>query len=221
MIPVHDEQSNAILDRIILERRTHRRFKPEMPSDAMIMDIIHAGLHAPFAAASVGEREDYFRRFFVVRKNSRAMAELIPLVYQEVLRNAADLDEALVTNEELRVQAAGFVKRLAMIKKMGIVPGVGTAPLYIVTAERRGFPPVEEQSLAHCMENMWLKATALGLGFQLVSITTQMAENEEFCRIIGLNPGQWALMGCAIGYPSEELPPSTRPPVEEVTTWVQ
>ncbi len=47
--------------------------------------------------------------------------------------------------------------------------GIGSAPYFIVGAEKKGFPAVEQQFLAHCLENMWLKATALGLGFQLVS----------------------------------------------------
>lgn len=221
MITMNNEPSNEILDRIILERRTHRRFKQEIPSDEMIVDIIHAGLHAPFAAAAVGNDTDYFRRFFVIRKDSKTMAAMIPLVFGEVLRTGADLEDALAKNKELQVQAAGFMNRLAMIKKMGFVPGIGTAPLYIIAAEKKGFPPVEQQSLAHCMENMWLKATALGLGFQLVSVTTQMADNEEFCRILGLQKGKLALMGCAIGYPAEELSPSTRPSAEEVITWLE
>jgi len=65
---------------------------------------------------------------------------------------------------------------------------------------------------------MWLKATALGLGFQLVSITAQMADNVEFCRILGIQSGKWGLMGCATGYPVEKLSPSTRPPINDVTT---
>ncbi len=103
---------------------------------------------------------------------------------------------------------------------MGFVPGVGTAPFYIVIAERKGFPPVEQESLAHCLENMWLKATALGLGFQLVSATAQMADNEEFCRILGLQTGVWGFMGCAAGYPLETLPGSVRPPAKDVISWM-
>jgi nitroreductase len=68
---------------------------------------------------------------------------------------------------------------------------------------------------------MWLKATALGLGFQLVSITAQMADNPAFCKIFDLPPGEWALMGCAIGYPAEELSISIRPPVDKVTRWLE
>ena len=97
---------------------------------------------------------------------------------------------------------------------------IGTAPYYIVVAERRGFPPVELQSLAHCLENMWLKATALDLGFQIVSVTSQMSSDPAFCAILGIPSGEWELMGCAVGYPADELSPSIRPPVEDVTVWL-
>ena len=88
-----------------------------------------------------------------------------------------------------------------MIRKSGRVPGVGNAPHYIVVDERKGFPTVELQSLAHCLENMWLKATALELEFQLVSITSKMSGNAEFCRILGILSGEWELMGFAARVP--------------------
>jgi nitroreductase len=213
------DQENAVLDRIIGERRSCRKFTEKVPTDEQIESILHAGLHAPFAAAAVGNNEDYFRRFVVVRKGSKAMKALAPLVFGEVVKMGGDLERAAAGNAGLRSQAAGFMDRLAAIKGMGMVPGVGTAPFYIVTAERKGFPPVELQSLAHCMENMWLKATALGLGFQIVSVTAQMADNSEFCRLLGLEHGKWALMGCAVGYPAEALSPSIRPSIREVTSW--
>jgi nitroreductase len=214
-------QNNAILDEIILGRRTHRKFKEEIPPDDLIVDIIHAGLHAPYAEAAIGNEKDYFRRFFVIRKTSETMTTLNPLIVGEVLRMISELDRAMEKSEQLRSQATGFMNRLAMIKRMGFVPGIGTAPFYIVIAEKKGFPPVEHESLAHCLENMWLKTTALGLGFQLVSITVQMADNEEFCQIMGLQSGKWGFMGCAIGYPVETLSPSLRPPVKDVTTWLR
>lgn len=218
-MPQMTDQENAVLDKIIGERRSCRKFTQEIPPDDMVNRIIHAGLHAPFAAAAVGSGSDYFRRFVVVRRGSRAMAELVPLVFGEAEKMAAGLGEAVAKDAGLRARAAGFADRLAAIKSMGMVPGVGTAPFFIVAAEKRGFPPVEQQSLAHCMENMWLKATALGLGFQIVSITAQLADNREFCRVLGLEPGTWALMGCATGYPAQPLSPSLRPSVEEVTSW--
>lgn len=127
------------------------------------------------------------------------------LVFEEAMAMASNLERAVEHDPQLRIQASGFANRLAMIKKLRTVPGVGTAPYFIVVAEKKGCPPVEQQALAHCMENMWLKATALGLGFQLVSITAQMADNTAFCTLLGIPPGEWAL---ATGYPAKELSPS-------------
>lgn len=220
MTSLYNEEENAVFDRILGERRTNRRFKPDIPQTDMIMKILHAGLHAPFAGVAVDSMSEYFRRFFVIKNNSPVMAGIIPLVLNKVSESSALLEDAMKKNEHLRTQATGFAGRLAMFKKTGIVPGIGTAPYFVIAAEKKGFPPVEPQTLGHCMENMWLKATALRLGFQLVSITSQLADNEEFCRIIGIKPGEWELMGCAIGYPAEELSPSIRPDVNTVTTWL-
>ena len=214
-------QKNVYLDQVLADRRSHRVFRPEFCSDDEIRRILHAGLLAPFAAAAVGNSQDYFRRFFVMRRGSESMNAAIPLVMRQVQKMAADLETGMQKDPALRAGAAGFAGRLAMFQNKGVIPGIGTAPYYIVVAERRGFPPVELQSLAHCMENMWLKATALGLGFQLVSVTSEMADDPEFCRVLGIRPGEWALMGCAVGYPLEELPPAIRPPVADVTTWVE
>ncbi len=215
------DQKNIILDEIISARRTHRKFKQEFPQENDINNIINAGLHAPFAAAAVGNTDDYFRRFFVLKRDSKSMVTIASLIFEEVITMASNIEIAMKSDPELRIQAIGFANRLAMIKKIGKVPGVGTAPYFIVVAEKKGFPAIEQQSLAHCLENMWLKATALGLGFQLVSATAQMDDNPKLCELLGINPGEWALNGCAIGYPSEELTPSTRPQVENVTRWME
>ncbi|MDD1699201.1 MAG: nitroreductase family protein [Methanoregula sp.] len=215
------EQKNACLDQVLAERRSYRMFRPEFPPEDDIRRIIHAGLLAPFAAGAVGNASDYFRRFFVMKNGSQSIAAAAPLVMAEIHHMAEILHEEMKTNLGLREQAIGFAQRLAMIKNRGIVPGIGTAPYYIVVAERRGYPHVQLQSLAHCMENMWLKATALGFGFQLVSVTSAMSQNPEFCKLLQINPNEWELMGCATGYPSEELPPSIRPPVDNVTRWLE
>lgn len=73
-----------------------------------------------------------------------------------------------------------------MFKKIGTVPGVGPAPEFIVVAEKKGFPEVEQQSLAHCLENMWLKANALDLGFQLVSSTAKWLTIHHSVKCSGL-----------------------------------
>jgi nitroreductase len=214
-------QKNVYLDQVLAERRSHRQFRPEFCSEEEIRRILHAGLLAPFAAAAVGNSHDYFRRFFVMRKGSESMNAAIPLVMRQIQKLSADLEQVMQKDPSLRAKAAGFVRRLSMIQSGGVIPGIGTAPYYIVVAERRGYPPVELQSLAHCLENMWLKATALGLGFQLVSVTSQMSSDPAFCALLGIPPGEWELMGCAVGYPADELSPSIRPPVEDVTAWLR
>ena len=215
------EQKNMYLDQILADRRSYRMFTAEFPDEDAIRRILHAGLLAPYAAAAVGGSKDYFRRFFVMKKGSTGLNAAIPLIMEQVQVMAQGLEKEMEANPALRQKAASFVRRLDMIRKAGRVPGVGNAPFFIVVAERKGFPPVELQSLAHCLENMWLKATALGLGFQLVSITSKMSDNNEFCKILGIPTGEWELMGCAVGYPSDELSPSIRPPVEDVTRWLE
>lgn len=217
----NDDQKNMFLDIILAERRSYRLFKQEFPQEDAIRRIIHAGLLAPFAAAAVGDSKDYFRRFFVMRRGSKSMNAASPLVMEQVLVMVEDLKKEMASNPALRKIAYTYAQRLEAIREMGWVPGIGTAPYYVVVAERKGYPPVQLQSLAHCMENMWLKATALDLGFQLVSVTSEMSKNPEFCRILGINAGEWELMGCAIGYPHDELSPSIRPPVEDVTRWLE
>jgi nitroreductase len=221
MCSVTPDQKNAILDEILATRRSYRMFLPVIPPEDNIRRIIHAGLLAPYAAAAVGGSQDYFRRFFVFRNGSASMAAAKPHVFRRVKAMAAALDHDMAGNPRLREQAGTFIQRLTMIQKLGTVPGVGTAPYYIVVAERKGFPPVEQQSLAHCLENMWLKATALELGFQLVSITAQMAGDAKFCEILGIVVGEWELAGCAVGYPKDELSPAIRPAVDDVTRWLE
>lgn len=216
-----EDQKNACLDEILARRRSYRMFRPEFPPDDAIRRIIHAGLLAPFAAAAVGNSTDYFRRFFIMKKGSRSMAAASPLVMEQVTVMAQGLEKEMEKNPALQTRAISFVQRLTAMQKMGRVPGIGTAPFYLVVAERKGFPPVEQQSLAHCLENMWLKATALNLGFQMVSVTAQMSSDPAFCRILGIPAGEWELMGCAIGYPQKELGPSIRPPVDDVTLWLE
>jgi len=215
------EQKNVYLDQILADRRSYRMFTAVLPEQDDILRILHAGLLAPYAAAAVGGSKDYFRRFFVMKKGSQSLNAAIPLVMERVNVMAQGLEKEMEMNPALRQKAVTFVQRLKMIRKVGRVPGVGNAPYYIVVAERKGFPPVELQSLAHCLENMWLKATALELGFQLVSITSQMSGNAEFCKILGIPTGEWELMGCAVGFPADELSPSIRPPVEDVTRWLE
>ncbi|MGP8010979.1 MAG: nitroreductase family protein, partial [Halobacteriota archaeon] len=141
------QRDNAILDRILESRRSVRSFAQEIPPKEDIMKIIRAGLLAPYAAQAVAGQD--FRRFFVFQEGSPQLAHVAALGKRQVKRMAEQLRDDLAANPSEH-QAAGFVKRLERLAEMG-VPGIGTAPYYIVVAERRGIPPVEQQSLAHCL----------------------------------------------------------------------
>jgi nitroreductase len=112
-----------------------------------------------------------------------------------------------------------FAKRIAGLAEHG-VPALHSAPYFVVVAERRGIPPVEFESLGHCLENMWLKATALGLGFQLLSVTKMLSESRAFFELVDLEWGQFVLNGCAIGYPQQTPGEKQLYPMADVVKWL-
>jgi nitroreductase len=211
------QECNHMLDEILSSRRSIRSFRDEAPPRELIKDVLRAGLLGPYAGAAVSG--DDFRRFAVIVRGSPSMVRAAELIQRHVQGASERLNQEMARNPDLKSRAQRFAKRLEAISREGIT-GVGTAPYYIVVAERRGFPPVEQQSLAHSMENMWLKATALGLGFHLVSATAEMGGDKEFCDLLGLPYGQFELNGCAIGYPAVELPMASRPDIDQVTRWI-
>ena len=119
----------------------------------------------------------------------------------------------------LRRKMGPFSDRLDMTVEKG-VPGFERGTYYVVVAEKKGFPPVGKQSLAHAMQNMWLAAADKGLGFQLVSATGIMSKNRVFMKLLGLPCGKYDLDGCLIGYPEND--PAARKNSEplDIVKWV-
>ena len=119
----------------------------------------------------------------------------------------------------LRKNAKSFVNIVENAALNGL-PAFKTAPYFIVVGDHKGFPPVEKESLAYALENMWLKSTALGLGFQLVSAVQSMAKNKAFMELIGIPYGEFELDACVIGYPDQVPPERTEVPVSRLTKWL-
>ncbi len=68
---------------------------------------------------------------------------------------------------------------------------------------------------------MRLKATALDLGFHLVSATAEVAKVRDFCDLVGLPFGKFEINGCAVGYSLKKLPPAQRQDVERLRSgWI-
>ncbi len=208
---------NHFLDEIIESRRSIRAFKNDIPPKDAIKAIIRAGLFAPYAGAALDQGE--FRRFVVIQNGGTTMAKVGALMQRQIKAIYNNISLEMERDPAMKSRAQNFARRLEAVSKEDL-PGVGTAPYFIVVAERKGFPPVEHWSLAHCLQNMWLKATALDLGFHLVSVTAEMAKDKEFCDLIGVPFGEFEINGCAVGYPLKKLPPAERQDVDEVTSWL-
>jgi nitroreductase len=197
----------AVIRQVIGERRSVRSFSEEAPAREALEQILAAGLAAPYAAAMApGVTLD--RRFFVLPRGSAALAAAAAAIQ-------AHAAAALAAGE----LPAPLRARLEPVAQ-GRILGVGTAPWYVVVAERASMAPVQQQSLAHALENMWLTATVLGLGMHLVSVTTTMADDPAFCGVLGLPVGEYALNGCAIGEPAQRPEPRSLPDVAAATTWL-
>lgn len=218
MIKKFSSEANAVLDEIILARRTVRAFAPEAPPREAVDALIKAGLWAPYAALAVAGRDD-FRRIFVFTQGTPAMAEAGRLIQQAVSRR---LEETLRARGRAPVPGDADFAYLDRVKALAdnVHPSLKAAPYFIVLAEFQGVPAAGLQSLAHALENMWLKAAALGLAFQLISVTESMAEDRDFVRLLGLPFGEFVLDGCAVGYPAADPPPARRPKIESVTKWL-
>jgi nitroreductase len=218
MIKPFSPEDNAVLDRIIAARRTIRAFSPEAPPRETIDALIRAGLQAPYAALAVGDRED-FRRFFVFTRGTPAAAEAGHLVQQAIRRMPEEATRVRGREPVPSDPDFGFLQR---VKALGddIHPSLKAAPYFIVLAEFQGLPAAGLQSLAHTLENMWLKAAALGLAFQLLSVVESMSRDRDFVRRLGLPFGEYVLDGCVVGYPAADPPPVRRPDPRVAVKWM-
>jgi nitroreductase len=205
-------EHSAALDVILKARHSVRAFSSTPPSQEAIEAIIQAGLLAPFGALAVVGKPD-FRKVVVIRNSSASMEAAANILKNRMAEQADELEK--------KVGSVPFVQNLKRIGQQG-VPGVGSAPYFVVVGERKGMPPIAAQSLSYCLQNMWLKATSLGIGLQLVSATMQMDSDPDFCRLLGIPCGEYALDGCALGYPADNYqPPSVEyPTLAKSVSWL-
>ena len=213
-----DNNINAALDSVLERRRSIRCFKLKPPPRENMEQIIKAGIFAPYAGLA-GKPLSEMRRFSVLTNGSKAMTSAHNLMMAQMKRGAKKLKLLSNIVPYLRKNVGQFIKVLETGSVNGI-PAFKTAPYIIIVGERKAFPPVEKQSLAYVLENMWLKATALGLGFQLVSAVQAMGKSREFMELVGIPYDEFEVDGCAVGYPDQE--PSARSMVEpaQITHWI-
>ena len=206
------------LDAALENRRSIRLFKKEAPPREQIEQIIKAGILAPYAGLA-GRPLSEMRRFAVLSGGTRPMTDAHELLIAQMKSGARKLKLLSHIIPYLRKNAGPFIKVLETASAGGL-PAFRTAPYIIVVGERKAFPPVEKQSLAYVLENMWLKASALGLGFQLVSAVQTMGKNKRFMELTGMPYGEFEVDGCAVGCPDQEPSARSLPEPAQLTKWI-
>ncbi len=188
--------NNEVLDRIIRTRHSVRGFKEDIPPKELVEQVIEAGRLAPYAGLANKGTYD-FRRFFVIPTGSEKAAAIRTLVLESVKALLPEIER------ETDPRAQAMLNVLRMLAQKGLPPW--KAPYLIIVAERRGFPSREDKALAYCLQNMWLKASAAGLGMQLFSAISDLEDTGALSVLLELPRGEFSFDACILGYPEAPL----------------
>lgn len=194
------KEDNLVLDKILNARWTCRGFNGEVPAKEDVEAVIQAGIISPYASISSKDVEP-FRHFFVMFKGDPKLPVIERLIKEQSAVDLAILKEEEETDAFLKENSRGLEALWGGVADNG-VPVFPDPPCLIVMAEWRGARRAERQSLAHMLENMWLKATALNLDFNLLSVIESMWDNKEFCDLFGLPTERYGFHACVLGYHS-------------------
>jgi nitroreductase len=209
-----DKNHGVMLDEIMHARHTVRAFSPEKLKKEDVDQIIEAGLIAPFASLPLAGKID-IKKFFVVQGDSPVKEKMKNIIAGKFPAYADDIEKS-----------TGPTPFSRMLKEGG--PNMAKAlldkPCIIIAGERWGVPAIAPESLSFCQENMWLKATTLKIGFQLISAVSGMklGNDKEFCQLLGIKPGEYYLDGIALGYPAANFKPAPvkYPDLESSVKWL-
>ena len=205
-------------DDLARARRSCRSFQPTRLDEADVRSILEAGWLAPHAGAT-GVPLAEKRRFFVIRQETAARERLYKLALARVKANRNRLRVTRRFVPGLAAKTASFMKRLNALADGGIRT-LQEAPVWVIVAERRGFPPAEAKSIAHVLQNMWLKATELKIGFMLLSLTGMLSADKAFMAELGLTRGAWELDGCIMGVPARASEPNAEHLPANAVLWL-
>lgn len=188
------------LDYILSQRRSWREFSDVEVETEKIESIIEAGRLAPFAGL-VQRNTDVFRHFFVVHKDSEAAK-----VIKELVQDGRKAEVVRIKEEGLDLKYPDVAKMVAGMSQQP-ANDVFVCPWLVIVAERGGLPQREAVCLGYVLENMWLKATELGLGFKISSGVADIHNTDALKELLGLPANEtYAFDACNIGYPKNPIP---------------
>jgi Nitroreductase len=206
------------LEQIVKSRRTVREFSDAMPEIEDIKIIAESAVYAPYGGAT-GIPLSELRKIFILKRGSEKMQKLEMLAVENVKKASKMINLIISVLPFLKKKMKPFAGRLKMISKEGI-PALHEAAYLVIIAEKKGFPPVEKQSMSHALQNMWLTATEKGLAFQIVSAVGQLSKNKEFLNLLNLKKGIYAFECCAIGISKEKNNTAKSFDTDKFVTWI-
>jgi nitroreductase len=212
------ENNPVNLELAIQLRCSTRSFLKDIPPSEAVNKILQSGIYAPYAN-STGLPYAEIRKVFVFRQDTDSMKLAREILCSKIKKFSGIMNVLLRMFPFLRKKLGPFAEKLNINSQKGI-PALSDAPYFIVIAERKGFPSNQKQSIAHAMQNMWLTATSLGLGFQLIFMASVLSKDQQFLKLLGLRKGDYLLDGCVIGYPSEHSDIRKEFKTEEFVTWM-
>lgn len=210
------EQDNVTFDRIVSARQSCRKFLNRLPERNLVSQVIEAGNKAPYAIASAKDVET-FRHFYVLYQGH----QLLPAIHQRIREQSGREVEQLRCEMGSDPVVQMYGEALAKMRALTAQEGMSlleNPPCLIVLAEWRGARRAEKQDLAHALENMWLKATALNMGMVIISLFEGLTDDQVFCDMLGLPVGKYGFHACVLGYPKNKIPKAKR--VTSQTHWL-
>ena len=212
MFEVIGDDHEHLVSEVLASRRSVRRFSHIRPESWKIEKILDAGIIAPFL--SVDGQVDYdFKKFIVIVGGTKRSK----IVSESMKAGIRDYIEKLEKNDPY----SSWLPHLRKCAKMGS-PDVFLAPYTIIVAEKNGLPPFTSKSISHCLQNMWIQATAMKLGCQVMSELYVLGNCDDFCNQIGIASDFYELDGLVVGYPAEFYSPPNvcYPPKHESRIWI-
>jgi len=213
------KKETKTFEQVIKTRRTVRNFTTEIPSIENVNEIIKSAIYAPYGSTT-GIALTKIRKIYVFEQNSENMKKAREIIYTQLKHNSRELNIVISLFPFLKKKMKPFADRVKKISDNGI-PSLKIAPYLIIIAEKKDFPSIEKQSIAHALENMWLTATNLGLGFQLISAVGTLSGNKQFLELLNLPKGQYTLEGCVLGYPVSSSSKIKEFELDSYVTWLK
>lgn len=181
---------NEIL-KVIRERRSIRKYKPEQVAEDQLSLILEAGRYAPSG-------HNNQTTHFLVLQNPEKLRELRELAVSEF----AKMDESAESYASFR----NAITRA----KTGSYDFFYSAPTLVVVANKKGYG----NAMADCsaaLENMMLAAESLGVGSCWINQLRWLCENEALTAYLyrlGLAEDEIICGSLALGYSDQEEPPA-------------